>query len=385
MIIMFNKHLNLHSPSSHRQSKPPSAYPGTGWHTPPWAWTTPAPFFQHTTVHSYLWPRSCSSPCHRTWDRYPRWSSCPQSSAAQPRISGIPFLRPPIPHRPLSLPTWISMSQCGVCSSAAWNMLCSTRQLLTLPSTALSAPVYLAVAPFAYSAQLSAIVHLVHRAQQTRVVLVLRDVTHHQRPLTRVQRDVLVSVLVPPVPARSLKQLHADLAVEEGLAVQTDRGSRRALYKWGDSEGPTGTAELDVGAALELFVLVEIHVHVVHVAHRFEELMMNACRDIATSMMSRRVSCGWRLQTRMVDGWIFGGARSFIADQFFSASLRFTFMGKPLQLHALCFVHIFWPFNINAFAASSCVAISMYPMPLDRFEYRSRMSLIDFTLPVNRN
>ena len=110
-------------------------------------------------------------------------------------------------------------------------MLCSTRQLLTLPSTALSAPVYLAVAPFAYSAQLSAIVHLVHRAQQTRVVLVLRDVTHHQRPLTRVQRDVLVSVLVPPVPARSLKQLHADLAVEEGLAVQTDRGSRRALYK----------------------------------------------------------------------------------------------------------------------------------------------------------
>ena len=92
-----------------------------------------------------------------------------------------------------------------------------------------------------------------------------------------------------------------------------------------------------------------------------------------------RVSCGWRLHTRIVDGWIFGGARSFIADQFFSASLRFTFIGKPLQLHALCFVHIFCPFSMSALAASSCVAISMYPMPFERFEYRSRMSLIDLT------
>ena len=48
--------------------------------------------------------------------------------------------------------------------------------------------------------------------------------------------------------------------------------------------------------------------------------------------------------------------------------LRFTFIGNPLQLHALCFVHIFWPFSISAFAASSCVAISMYPMPFERFE-----------------
>ena len=91
------------------------------------------------------------------------------------------------------------------------------------------------------------------------------------------------------------------------------------------------------------------------------------------------MSCGWRLQTRIVEGWIFGGARSFIADQFFSASLRFTFIGKPLQLHALCFVHIFCPFSMSALAASSCVAISMYPMPFERFEYRSRMSLIDLT------
>lgn len=114
-------------------------------------------------------------------------------------------------------------------------------------------------------------------------------------------------------------------------------------------------------------MLVEVHADVVDVAHRLEELRGKPL-SAPTSMMSRRVSCGWRFTTRIVDGWIFGGARSFIADQFFSASLRFTFIGNPLQLHALCFVHIFWPFSISAFAASSCVAISMYPMPFERFE-----------------
>ena len=147
----------------------------------------------------------------------------------------------------------------------------------------------------------------------------------------------------------------------------------------------TGTAELDVGAAFELLVLVEIHRDVVHVAERLEELRVSPeeSERERTSMRLGRVSCGWRLQTRIVDGWIFGGARSFIADQFFSASLRFTFIGKPLQLHALCFVHIFWPFSMSALAASSCVAISMYPMPFERFEYRSRMSLIDLTWEVD--
>ena len=81
----------------------------------------------------------------------------------------------------------------------------------------------------------------------------------------------------------------------------------------------------------------------------------------------------------MVEGWILGGAFSFMADQFFSASLRFTFMGKPLQLQALCLVHIFWPLRSSARAQSSCEPISMYPIPLERPELRSRISLIDLT------
>lgn len=78
---LFNKHLNSHSPYSHRQWKQPDEYRGIGSHTLRWAYRTPAPLFHHTTVHSYHWPHSGSYSYYRTSDRHRRSSSYPQNSA----------------------------------------------------------------------------------------------------------------------------------------------------------------------------------------------------------------------------------------------------------------------------------------------------------------
>ena len=121
-----------------------------------------------------------------------------------------------------------------------------------------------------YTLDLTRIGNLLHHLTQLSVLLCICQMTHDQTTTLRIQSNCITTffVLQTPVFATTLRDTHANLALQHFHTVELHRSTRSALW----------TAEADIGRTTELFVFIVFHIDRVHIADTLENL-----HDITTT------------------------------------------------------------------------------------------------------
>lgn len=137
------------------------------------------------------------------------------------------------------------------------------------------------------------------------------------------------------------------------------------------------------GRALGAVHIIHSNGHILNWTTNFKHLKSSLLRFHYTLRISLSENCGGKFKIEILVEGKDLGSRTTASVMFLSPSLRWIRMGKPLQLHVSCCVQSFWPFSISALLASSTVANSMYPMPLERLVFLSRIKRISLIYSVD--